>query len=107
MADRSDTAARLGGDEFVVLIDEFVDPSELQTVAERILAAAAQPFPLAGPEGEISASIGISVYPADGTDIENLTKNADRAMYRAKRAGKNTYRFFSGGMDRQQRAEMR
>ena len=104
--DGSDTAARLGGDEFVVLIDEFVDPSELQTVAERILAAAAQPFPLAGPEGEISASIGISVYPADGTDIENLTKNADRAMYRAKRAGKNTYRFFSGATDHPQRTAM-
>jgi diguanylate cyclase (GGDEF)-like protein/PAS domain S-box-containing protein len=69
----SDTAARLGGDEFVVLVDEFVDPFELETVAGRILAAAAQPFPLAGPEGEVSASIGISVYPIDGTDIETLT----------------------------------
>ena len=103
----SDTAARLGGDEFVVLIDEFVDPLELQVVAERILAAAAQPFPLAGPEGRVSASIGISVYPIDGTDIESLTKCADSAMYRAKREGKNTYRFFSGGMDRAGRAEAR
>ena len=103
----SDTAARLGGDEFVVLIDEFVDPLELQAVAERVLAAAAQPFPLAGPEGEVSASIGISVYPIDGTDIESLTKSADSAMYRAKRAGKNTYRFFSGVMDHHSRAEVR
>ncbi len=101
----SDTAARLGGDEFVVLVDEFIDPFELETVAERILAAAAQPFPLAGPEGEVSASIGISVYPADGTDIESLTKSADSAMYRAKRAGKNTYRFFSGEMNHRSRAE--
>jgi diguanylate cyclase (GGDEF)-like protein/PAS domain S-box-containing protein len=103
----SETAARLGGDEFVVLIDEFADPFELETVAERILAAAAQPFPLAGPEGEISASIGISVYPTDGTDSESLTKCADSAMYRAKRAGKNTYRFFAGAMDRDRRAEVR
>jgi diguanylate cyclase (GGDEF)-like protein len=103
----SDTAARLGGDEFVVLVDEFVDPFELETVAQRILAAAAQPFPLAGPEGEVSASIGISVYPADGTDIESLTKSADSAMYRAKRAGKNTYRFFSGAMNHQSRAATR
>ena len=95
----SDTAARLGGDEFVVLVDEFTDPFELEAVARRILAAAAEPFPLAGPVGEISASIGISIYPTDGTDIEALTKNADSAMYRAKQAGKNTYRFFSATTD--------
>ncbi|TMG82454.1 MAG: sensor domain-containing diguanylate cyclase [Betaproteobacteria bacterium] len=95
----SDTAARLGGDEFVVLIDEFTDPFELEAVAKRVLAAAAEPFSLAGPVGEVSASIGISIYPADGTDIESLTKSADSAMYRAKEAGKNTYRFFSPTMD--------
>ncbi len=94
----SDTAARLGGDEFVVIIDEFVNPFEVEAVAKRILAAAAQPFSFAGPEGQVSASIGISIYPTDGTDIETLTKNADRAMYRAKQVGKNTYRFFSGAL---------
>jgi diguanylate cyclase (GGDEF)-like protein len=103
----SDTAARLGGDEFVVLIDEFANPLELEAVAKRILAAAAQPFPLAGPEGQVSASIGISIYPTDGTDIESLTKSADRAMYRAKQVGKNTYRFFSAAMDSRSRGEMR
>jgi diguanylate cyclase (GGDEF)-like protein/PAS domain S-box-containing protein len=103
----SDTAARLGGDEFVVLIDEFADPVELEAVAKRVLAAAAQPFPLAGPEGKISASIGISIYPTDGTDIESLTKSADSAMYRAKQAGKNTYRFFSGAMDSRNRVGIR
>jgi diguanylate cyclase (GGDEF)-like protein len=76
-------------------------------VAKRILAAAAQPFPLAGPEGQVSASIGISIYPTDGTDIESLTKSADRAMYRAKQVGKNTYRFFSGPMESRSRAEVR
>jgi diguanylate cyclase (GGDEF)-like protein/PAS domain S-box-containing protein len=103
----SDTAARLGGDEFVVLIDEFVETFELEAVAQRVLAAAAQPFPLAGPHGEVSASIGISVYPTDGTDIESLTKSADSAMYRAKQAGKNTYRFFSDEMDNRNRVAVR
>lgn len=103
----SDTAARLGGDEFVVLIDEFAEPLELEAVAKRILAAAEQPFSLAGPEGDISASIGISIYPADATDSESLTKNADRAMYRAKQAGKNTYRFFSEAADSPIRVGMR
>ena len=103
----SDTAARLGGDEFVVLIDEFAERCELEAVAQRILAAAAQPFPLAGPHAEVSASIGISIYPTDGADIESLTKSADSAMYRAKQAGKNTYRFFSETMDIRNRVGMR
>jgi diguanylate cyclase (GGDEF)-like protein/PAS domain S-box-containing protein len=103
----SDTAARLGGDEFVVLIDEFADPVELEAVAKRVLAAAEEPFYLAGPEGEISASIGISIYPTDGIDIESLTKSADSAMYRAKQAGKNTYRFFSDAMETRNRVEIR
>jgi diguanylate cyclase (GGDEF)-like protein/PAS domain S-box-containing protein len=103
----SDTAARVGGDEFIVLIDEFVELSELETVANRILDAAKQPFPLAGPEGQVSASIGISIYPTDGTDIETLTKSADSAMYRAKEAGKNTYRFFSAAADLRHCAEVR
>ena len=91
----ADAAARLGGDEFVVLIDEFEDSSQLKAIVQRILAAAAKPFDLAGPQGRVSASIGISVYPDDGTDIETLTKCADSAMYRAKQAGKNTYRYYS------------
>lgn len=102
----SDTAARLGGDEFVVLIDDFSEPSELAAVAQRILAAAARPFPLAGPEGYVSASIGISVYPTDGNDIESLTKSADSAMYRAKQAGKNTYCFFSESTNNRGRGRM-
>ena len=102
----SDTAVRLGGDEFVVLIDDFATRSDLEAVAQKILAVAAQPFQLAGPEGHISASIGISVYPTDGTDIDSLTKNADSAMYCAKQAGKNTYRFFSPSMEDGARATL-
>ena len=95
----ADAAARLGGDEFVVLIDEFEDWSQLQLVVQRILAAATKPFDLAGPQGLVTASIGISIYPDDGTDIETLTKCADSAMYRAKQAGKNTYRYYSEGRE--------
>ncbi len=93
--DGSDTAARLGGDEFVVLVDDFLEPAELAVVAERILAAAAEPFDLAGPQGYVTASIGIGVYPDDGTDVDTLISAADNAMYDAKQAGKNTYRFVS------------
>ena len=91
----ANAAARLGGDEFVVLLEDFADLSELEVVAERILAAAAKPFDLAGAQGRVGASIGISVYPRDGDDIEMLLKSADGAMYAAKQAGKNTYRFCS------------
>ncbi|MEO8304651.1 MAG: diguanylate cyclase [Betaproteobacteria bacterium] len=91
----SGTAARLGGDEFVVLVNDVNDPSELAVVAQRILAVAAEPYDLAGPIGHVTASIGISVYPEDGKDVERLIKSADSAMYEAKEAGKNTYRFYS------------
>jgi diguanylate cyclase (GGDEF)-like protein/PAS domain S-box-containing protein len=89
------TAARLGGDEFVVLVDVVSDPSELAAVAKRILAVAAEPFDLAGPSGHVTASIGISVYPHDGREIDDLIKAADNAMYEAKQAGKNAFRFYS------------
>ena len=95
----SDAAARLGGDEFVVLIDDFSEPSQLVIVAQRILATAAIPFLLGGEEGHVTASIGISIYPDDGKDIDSLAKNADSAMYRAKQAGKNGYRFFSASLE--------
>lgn len=89
----AEVAARLGGDEFVVLIEDVNDPSELEIVARRILEAAAMSFDLAGAEGRVGASIGISVFPDDGNDLDALVKSADAAMYAAKRAGKNTFRF--------------
>ena len=93
--DESDTAARLGGDEFVVLVDDFDNVSGLAVVAKKILAVAAEPFDLAGPKGYVTASIGIGVYPDDGADVDLLISAADSAMYVAKQAGKNTYRFVS------------
>ena len=93
-----DTVARLGGDEFVVLLTELPDERYAAAAAAKILVALAAPFPLAGQECRVTASIGISTYPSDGLDESALTKNADLAMYEAKAAGKNAFRFSSTEM---------
>jgi len=91
----SDTVARLGGDEFVVLIEESIRPIDIAGIAEKILAAVAQPIRLEGQEFHVTASIGISTYPDDCEDLQGLMKYADISMYRAKEQGKNNYQFFS------------
>ncbi|HKB80028.1 MAG TPA: EAL domain-containing protein [Thermoanaerobaculia bacterium] len=88
---QTDTVARHGGDEFTVILPDLHQPEDAAQVAEKILERIAEPV-IAGPSSiEISVSIGISVYPYDGTDIETLLRNADDAMYRAKQAGRNNY----------------
>ena len=84
---RSDTVARQGGDEFVVLIETFQAPRDLIQVAEKILAEVSGSMTVYGREFQITASVGISTYPADGEDLRALLKNADTAMYRAKQQG--------------------
>ncbi len=96
------TAARLGGDEFVVMVDDVADPSEVTAVAQRIGAAAAAPFDVAGAVGRVTASIGIALYPQDGRDVDELIKAADSAMYEAKQSGKNIFQFFRGGRNSRQ-----
>ena len=91
----TDTVGRLGGDEFVVLIEEPPRPLNGTVVAQKILTAMAKPFLMQGQEFHITASIGISTSPDDGTDIQTLMKNADIAMYRAKEQGRNTFQFYS------------
>ena len=91
----SDAIARLGGDEFVLLIQEMNHPEQASIVAKKILAAAAGPMMLAGQECRISASVGIAMFPEDGSDEQALTKSADVAMYHAKQAGKNNFQFYS------------
>jgi diguanylate cyclase (GGDEF)-like protein len=91
----SDTVARLGGDEFVVLLPEQNDEKSLTAVAEKILAAVAKPFTLAGQEYRVTVSIGISTYPRDAEDEQSLMKAADIAMYHAKERGKNNFQFYS------------
>ncbi|WBL79885.1 EAL domain-containing protein [Bradyrhizobium xenonodulans] len=91
----SDVVARLGGDEFVVILDQCGEIDDVQHIATGLLAALAEPMELAGHECHTTASIGIAMYPANGSDAQTLTKNADMAMYLAKEDGKNGYRFFS------------
>lgn len=91
---KSDTAARLGGDEFIVLLADFDGPAAVRAIAERVLLAASTPFQVEGHECIVSASLGIATYPQAGADVDTLIKNADKAMYSAKQAGKNTYRFW-------------
>jgi diguanylate cyclase (GGDEF)-like protein len=90
----SDVVARLGGDEFVVIIEE-AEADEVEHVARKLLTVLSQPLQLSGYEWYTTASIGIAVYPADGVDLQTLTKNADMAMYLAKEDGKNGFRFFA------------
>jgi diguanylate cyclase (GGDEF)-like protein len=91
--------ARLGGDEFVVLVSQIREARELAIVAQRILDELSQPFVLGQHEVVVSASMGISVCPDDTRDVETLLRNADLAMYRAKAAGKNRYKFFTESMN--------
>lgn len=90
----NDLLSRLGGDEFVVLLTR-VSRESLTAVAQRIIGTFAEPFEVEGHLLTIGASLGISIYPDDGADLETLMHNADQAMYRAKNQGKNSYRFYS------------
>jgi two-component system cell cycle response regulator len=90
----SDTVSRLGGDEFVILLAQIEKAVDAVLVAGKLLAALQQPFSIGAHVIKISASIGIAVYPQHGEDVNALLKNADTAMYHAKKAGRNCYRFF-------------
>lgn len=91
----SDTVARLGGDEFAVLLDETSEPEDAGVIADKVLAAFADPFDLEGHEIFASFSMGISRFPADGDSFRSLMHNADMAMYQAKRRGRSNYQFYS------------
>ncbi len=91
----SDTIARLGGDEFMVLLTGVVSIEMVERVAVAIIQALSEKIVLQGQEVTIGVSIGISLYPDNGGTYDELTKNADVAMYRAKEAGRNTFMFFT------------
>ena len=91
---RGDTLARLGGDEFIVMLPRMVGREEASVVARKCLECLQLPFTLGDQEVQISASIGIAVFPADGETIDQLLAHADIAMYRVKAEGKNGHCFF-------------
>jgi len=90
-----DIVSRLGGDEFTVIIESAQALDEIVVIAKRIITTIAQPYRLGEFELELSASVGIAVFPSDGRTGEELLKKADDAMYRAKNSGKNTFRLYS------------
>jgi diguanylate cyclase (GGDEF)-like protein/PAS domain S-box-containing protein len=95
----SDTLARQGGDEFLILLSEVDEVDDVSLVAQRLLECLRQPFDHEGVEFFISASIGITLAPEDGSEAEVLIKNADLAMYRAKNMGRNNFQFFTRELD--------
>jgi diguanylate cyclase (GGDEF)-like protein/PAS domain S-box-containing protein len=88
-----DTVARMGGDEFTILLADISDTRSAAMVAQKVLAVVSHPVVVDGHELFATTSIGIAIFPDDGGDAETLLKNADRAMYRAKEAGRNNYQF--------------
>ncbi len=95
----SPTVSRLGGDEFTAILTDLSSASAIEVVARRILDSLRPPFTLHGHDIVMSASIGIAVFPADGSNADSLLRSADTAMYHAKEAGGETYRFFSESMN--------
>jgi len=90
-----ETVARLGGDEFAIIGLDLRAPSDAGEIAMRVVNSIAEPFLIEGHEFSISTSLGISIYPDDATDIEQLISHADDALYAAKRSGKNKFEFFN------------
>ena len=94
-----DTVSRVGGDEFVIVIPEIEASSDASVVCAKILEVLAASFHLHGNDLHVAASIGISLYPSDGSDAETLMRNADTAMYHAKDSGRGNYQFFTQHMN--------
>jgi len=91
--------ARQGGDEFTILLQGISVVDNIILIAEKILAAISRPFIVDDHEMHMTASIGITIFPFDDTDIQSLLRNADTAMYRAKESGKNNFQFYTAGMN--------
>jgi diguanylate cyclase (GGDEF)-like protein/PAS domain S-box-containing protein len=94
-----DTVARLGGDEFVLVLQGVRSAADASIVAQNLLDSVAPPYTIDGAELHLSASIGIGLYPDDGTDVESLMRAADVAMYHVKDSGRNGYQFFAATMN--------
>ena len=102
-----DTLARLGGDEFVAVLTDIDSRHECEAVLSRLLLAAATPLKVRQHEVQLSASLGVTLFPHDGSDPDTLLRHADQAMYQAKQTGKNRYHLFDPEEDRQTQAQRR
>jgi len=91
----SDTVARLGGDEFMVILSQLPDTSPIEKIAQNIIEKLAEPYYLGNDTAYVSASIGITIYPSDAVEAEQLVRNADQAMYVAKNDGRNRFSYFT------------
>ena len=100
----TDSIARLGGDEFAVLQGSLTQPADTVLLAERLIEIICEPFDLDGQQAKIGVSIGIAIAPSDAADPDQLLKNADLALYRAKADGRGIYRFFEPEMDARMQA---
>ncbi len=94
-----DTVCRIGGDEFVVVLPEITRGADAAQVAQKIIETLSEPISLEGREVTVTPSIGISVFPEDGSDAQTLIRNADAAMYHAKEMGRSNYQFFTDQMN--------
>jgi diguanylate cyclase (GGDEF)-like protein len=93
-----DTIARMGGDEFTVVLNNISRSEDAALVTQKILDGVRHPYHLQGRTVFLSASIGVSIYPEHASNLDDLVRKADTAMYRAKELGRNTFRYYSGGM---------
>jgi diguanylate cyclase (GGDEF)-like protein/PAS domain S-box-containing protein len=94
-----DTLARMGGDEFVIVLADLHGVEDCVQLVNRVLAACARPVPVGDSEQSITVSIGVTMYPNDNVDADQLMRNADFAMYEAKRSGKNRFHLFDAAQD--------
>lgn len=102
----SDTVARISGDEFTVILPELIETNRAESVAQNIIHALTQPFCIGKETIYISASVGITLYPNDAAELENLLKNADQAMYAAKNQGRNRFSYFTSKMQEEAQNRM-
>jgi diguanylate cyclase (GGDEF)-like protein len=102
---KADVVARIGGDEFAVVLADVNLDSDVQSLCDQLLQVITEPYELSGQDNRVTTSIGIAMFPQDGSDVQTLLKHADAAMYQAKEGGKNRYTFYQPEMNR--RAEER